>query len=203
MTPSNPLQRIAPRAAAAALCSALGLAPALATPTIAITGSPGAVPGGSLQLAVTASGFADLVAFQFDIAFDAALFSATGVAEGGFLATAGSTFFDGGQIDNAAGTASFVLGTLIGPGPGASGGGTLATLQFGVSAQPTATSGLFRLVNVSAYDTALAPIDVVLQDHAVAVPEPATWAMALAGLAMLVPAGLRATQRAGRPTWPA
>jgi general secretion pathway protein D len=109
------------------------------------------------------------------------------VSEGGFLATAGTTFFDPGSIDNQAGTVSLVLGTLIGPDPGASGSGTLLTVRLAALNLPVppAGSGRFSLLNVQVYDAALNPVSVLLHDHVTAVPEPASWALALAGAAAL------------------
>ena len=46
----------------------------------------------------------DLAGWQFDIAFDPTVLEAVGVSEGDFLQTdGGSTFFQSGRIDNAAG----------------------------------------------------------------------------------------------------
>lgn len=187
--------RLRAAALAAALCALLSPAPALAVPTLAISGPTAVAGGAAFHLSVTASGVTDLVAYQFDIGFDPTLFRIDTVSEGGFLATAGSTFFDAGQVDNQAGTVSFVIASLIGPGAGVNGSGTLVTLGLHSLAQ-AAGSGSFGLLNVSAYDTALNPLGVALQDHVVSVPEPATWAMALAGLAIVGAGSLRRARRA-------
>lgn len=182
--------------ATAALCALLTAAPAVAAPTFAITGPSAVQPGAALQLAITASDVADLYAYQFDIQFDATRFSAVNLTQGGLLGTAGTTFFDGGQVDNTAGTVSLVFESLIGPGAGAVGSGTLATLNLTALVSAAAGSASFSLSNVTAYDAGLNPLDITLQGHAVAVPEPAAWSLALVGLAGL---GLFGTRRAARP----
>lgn len=188
--------RICSRLCAAALVGGLSATAASAAPTVAITGPSSVVPGGTIQLDVTASGFTDLYAYQFDVAFNPTLFAATGATEGPFLATAGSTFFDGGAIDNAAGILSFVLGSLIGPGGGANGAGELAHLSFDAGALGS-SSGSFTLVNFIALGSALNPIDVVLQGFAVSVPEPSALALLLMAIGAGVVVGT-ASRRAGR-----
>lgn len=178
---------------AVALIAALSTSPVLAAPTVVISGPSGVAPGGSIQLNVTASGFTDLYAYQFDVLFDGALFQSTSVTQGGFLGSAGTTFFDGGLVDNAAGSIAFVLESLIGPGAGASGGGDLAQLNF--DAEGSMSSGRFSLSNFIAYDSALNPIDVVLRDLSVSIPEPSALALALAALGAV---GFGATRRPRR-----
>lgn len=161
----------------AALLGVLLLAPAHAAPTVAITGADSVVPGGTLQLAVSAAGFSDLYAYQFDITYDPALFKSTGVSEGGFLGSGGTTFFDGG-VDDGAGTITFIFGTLIGPGAGVSGAGDLAILTFEAEGDMF-SRGSFAVSNFQALDSWLNPIDVVLRDFAVTIPEPSALALAL------------------------
>ena len=108
--------------AAALLGGALAALPASAA-VVSLSGPSNVGTGSTFQIDVNATGFTDLYAYQFDISFDRALFGATGVTEGDFLAGVGSTFFDGGVIDDVGGTISFVFDSLIGPGPGASGSG--------------------------------------------------------------------------------
>lgn len=91
---------------------------------------------------------ADLVGFQFDLAFDPAILSANSIDEGGFLGTAGATFFIPGTIDNSLGTITFTAAGLIGNGPGATGAGALAQVSFFALAQGssalTLSNGLFQ-----------------------------------------------------------
>lgn len=178
---------------AAALLGVLPAAPAWAAPTVAIVGPSSVAPGGSIQLGVTASGFADLYAYQFDIAFDATLFSATGASPGALLGTAGSTFFDGGQVDNTTGLISFIFESLIGPGAGAAGEGELVQLGF-VATGPMFSSGSFTITNFVAYDSALNAIDVTLAGASVSIPEPSSLALVLAAIG----GGLFGASRRGR-----
>jgi hypothetical protein len=182
--------------AAAAAVSMLVAAPAFAAPTVAITGPATATPGGSLQLTVNASDFTDLYAYQFDVTFDPTKFTSTSVTEGGFLSSQGSTFFDGGAVDNANGTVSFIIDSLIGPESGATGSGNLAELTFNVGSNFTGT-GSFALSNVVGLDSFLNPIDVTAEGTSVsAVPEPASWGLLLAGLACV--AAVKLKRRSGR-----
>lgn len=170
-----------PLLAALALCSAC-LAPAAAAPSLAVTGPASVQLGSSFTLSVAVAGITDLYGFQFDLQFDPAAFRLDGVAEGGFLATAGSTLFDGGTIDNAGGSARYTLGTLIGDGPGAAGAGTLAAFSF-TSIGTAAGAASFSLSDVTLLDASLRDVAVTATGLSVsAVPEPATWGLLLAGL---------------------
>ena len=59
---------------------------------------------------------------------------------------AGNTFFIPGTIDNVGGTATFTADTLLGPGPGAAGNGTLATFSFEAVAAESSAVGLSNIV---------------------------------------------------------
>ncbi len=184
--------RLSSCAAALALCAALG-GPAVAAPTFAIGGPASVVPGETFALSVGASGVSDLYAYQFDLSFDRSLFRAVGVSAGSFLSTAGATFFDGGSIDNAAGTISFIFETLIGPGSGVSGAGELLQLSFEAIGAGS-TRGAFSLANVQALDSSLNAFDVALVGRTVAIPEPSSLALAL--LALGVIGSARSSRRA-------
>ncbi len=166
---------------AVALLGALSAAPAFAAPTVAFSGPSRVLSGSSFLLDVSASGFTDLYAYQFDISFDPALFKAVGIARGAFLATAGSTFFDGGVIDNTAGMISFVIESVIGPGTGANGAGGLVQLSFGAVGAGS-RSGSFALTNFAAFDSSLNPINVDLRVGSVSVPEPSSLALAMVAM---------------------
>lgn len=102
------------------------------------------------------------------------------MSEGAFLGTAGATFGDVGVIDNAAGTISFVFGTLLGPEPGASGSGILASISFealGAGSSALVFSDLLFL-DSSGLDIAVEIVGATVQ----AVPEPATFLLFGAGL---------------------
>ena len=180
----NSLLRHFNNSLAIAALAVLPLSAALAAPTFAITGPAGAVPTTSFSLQVSAIDVSDLYAFQFDISFDPALFSASGATEGPFLAGGGTTFFDGGMIDSANGIISFVFNTLIGSGPGVDGSGVLASFDFDVVGLPI-TSGAFQLSNVLALDSSFNEIVVDVQGHTVSIPEPAALSLSLAALAAL------------------
>lgn len=163
----------------------LSVAPAFAAPNVTLSGPASATPGSTIQLTVAASDFSDLYAYQFDVSFNAAAFNVASVTEGNLLATQGTTFFDGGTVDNSNGTVSFILNTLIGPGSGATGSGSLATLTFNVGSSFTGSSSI-GITNFVALDSALNPIDVSVQGLTVsAVPEPSALALTLAGLGFL------------------
>src|SRR5579872_4655605 len=87
-------------------------------------------PGSTFAVSVDISNVTDLYAFQFDIGFNPATLAGVSVTEGSFLPGGGSTFFIPGFIDNTGGTIAFSADTLIGPIPGVSGSGTLATIDF-------------------------------------------------------------------------
>jgi hypothetical protein len=155
----------------------------LAAPTLGITGPGGGVRiGDTLVLDVTASDVTDLYAYQFTLNFDRTLFEAQSVTEGPFLQSGGTTFFDAGVIDNATGAISFVLGTLLGPGPGVSGSGVLDTLRFRVIG--AAPSGVFGFSDALALDSNLAQIPLQTTAFTQVIPEPATLLLVVAGIAL-------------------
>jgi general secretion pathway protein D len=86
--------------------------------------------GNSVVVPVAVSSVSDLYDYEFDLAFDPTILQLTGVTEGPFLSSGGTTFFFPGIIDNTAGTVTFVADTLIGPISGVTGGGTLVDLNF-------------------------------------------------------------------------
>ncbi len=57
----------------------------------------------TFTLDISAETVFDMAGWQFDIAFDPAILEAISVSEGNFLKTGGTTFFQGGSIDNVAG----------------------------------------------------------------------------------------------------
>jgi len=86
--------------------------------------------GNSFTLDVDIAGVTDLYDWQFDVDFNPAVLSVTGITEGSFLSGGGTTFFLPGTIDNVGGSITFNADTLLGPPPGVNGSGTLATLDF-------------------------------------------------------------------------
>ena len=86
--------------------------------------------GNTFTLDISAEDVIDLAGWQFDIAFDAAMFKAIEVNEGDFLKTkGGSTFFQKGTIDNRSGKITRLSSALL-SGGGITGTGTLLSIQF-------------------------------------------------------------------------
>ncbi len=180
----------------AALISALAT-PLMATgQSLAVVATPDpAVVGATVSLDVLIFGISDLYAHQFSLSFDPAVLQATGVVQGGFMPSGGSTFFDQGTINNATGKVSFVFDTLVGMVPGVTGSGRLASLGFDVVGAGT-TSLMFS--DAMFLDSMLGTIAVdVTAGSLQAVPEPSSWAMLGLGLAGL------AAMRARRSRQPA
>ena len=161
---------------------------AFAVPTLSVNAVPNPVTVGSnVDLAVMISGISDLYSYQFTVSFDAALLKANGVSEGAFLGTGGSTFSDGGSIDNSTGTISYVFNTLVGAVPGVSGGGNLAFINFGTLGIGSAALSFSDLLFLDSgmNDIAVTVDAAALQiiDGSVSVPEPASFLLFGAGLA--------------------
>jgi hypothetical protein len=170
----NP-SRIASRAAGACALALSLLLPAQAAPVLEMSL---ATSGMSAELTVSAQDIADLYAYQFTLNFDPALLTALAGTEGSFLPAGGSTFFSPGDIDNVAGTVTFVLGTLLGPIDGVDGSGDLATFSFGIEQGGLAS---FSLSDVLLLDSTGAVIPVDIRDLVTHVPEPASsWLVVIA-----------------------
>jgi hypothetical protein len=150
--------------------------------TIAIVPSaPSITAGVTFTADINISGVVDLYAFQFDVSFTPGVLTATAVSDGMFLNSGG--FFPG-FTDNALGTITFIADSLVGPVPGVSGSGTLATIHFlaaGAGTSPITLSNLILL------DSTLADIDIFATPTnatVAVVPEPTSTLLALAGLAL-------------------
>ena len=86
--------------------------------------------GDIFTLDIRAENVTDLAGWQFDIAFDPAILEAVDVSEGGFLKTdGGTTFFQGGSIDNASGKITGLNAARL-SGGGVSGTGLLLQVRF-------------------------------------------------------------------------
>ena len=84
----------------------------------------------TFTLDISAETVFDLAGWQFDIAFDPAALEAIDVSEGDFLKTdGGTTFFQGGSIDNAAGKITGLSAARL-SAQGVSGTGTLLQVRF-------------------------------------------------------------------------
>ena len=84
----------------------------------------------TVTLDIRAENVFDLAGWQFDIAFDPAILEAVDVSEGGFLKTdGGTTFFQSGSINNAAGKITGLNAARL-SGGGVSGTGLLLQVRF-------------------------------------------------------------------------
>ncbi len=84
----------------------------------------------TFTLDIRAENVFDLAGWQFDIEFDPVILEAINVTEGGFLKTdGGTTFFQGGSIDNAAGKITGLSAARL-SSSGVSGTGTLLQVRF-------------------------------------------------------------------------
>ena len=181
----NPML-IASRAAAGCALALALLSPVHAAPVLQMSTTATA---GGIDLTVSAQDVVDLYAYQFTLNFNPALLTALGTTEGAFLPSGGSTFFLPGDIDNDAGSVSFVLGTLFGAGGGVTGSGDLATFSFAVD-QPGLAS--FSFADVFFLDSTSAEIAVTATNLVTQVPEPGSlW---LAGIALFAVLGGRAVR---------
>ena len=86
--------------------------------------------GDTFTLDISAKDIFDLAGWQFDIVFDPAALEAIDISEGDFLKTdGGTTFFQGGTIDNAAGKITGLSAARL-SAQGVSGTGTLLQVRF-------------------------------------------------------------------------
>lgn len=172
------------RVCLALLLGAVSLS-AAADPVLSTSATPvPAVKGHSVDLDVRIADISDLYAYQFSFNFNPAVLQVSGVSEGAFLGAGGSTFFDGGTIDNTLGSISFSFNTLIGAGPGVSGSGSLAHISFNVIEHGSSS---FSFSDVLFLDSGLHDLPLqVVTTPLLAVPEPATYLMFGAGLAGLM-----------------
>ena len=86
--------------------------------------------GDTFTFDVRADSVSNLAGWQFDLVFDPAVLEAVGVSEGDFLkSNGGTTFFQSGRIDNAAGKITGLIAGRISEG-GASGSGSLLQVEF-------------------------------------------------------------------------
>ena len=91
--------------------------------------------GDTFEFDVRAESVSDLAGWQFDIAFDPTVLEALDVSEGDFLKSdAGTTFFQGGRIDNAAGKITGLIAGRISEG-GVSGSGSVLQVRFKAKAE--------------------------------------------------------------------
>lgn len=157
----------------------------VATPNPAVTTAP-------VSLNIVITDVTDLFGYNFSLAFDPTILQVTSATEGAFLAsTGGNTFYDGGTIDNVAGTISFAFNTLISDVPGVTGSGIIQQYTFSVlKAGSTAlTFSDVTFLNSDFGDIAVTAINSTLLATSPVVtpsiPEPGTYALMALGLAGL------------------
>ena len=118
--------------------------------------------GDTFTLDIRAENVIDLAGWQFDIAFDPARLEALGLSEGGFLKTdGGSTFFQSGHIDNAAGKITGLIAGRISEG-GVSGSGSVLQVRFKAKAEGEADIALqnFLFGSVTEESIPAAPLEI-------------------------------------------
>lgn len=180
------------------LSGLLAFSTVLSAASISIVPASGTVStGGTVALDIVVTDVTDLYVWQLDLLFDPSAFQATGADPGPIFGSTGN--FYAGDIDNTAGTVTFVMDMLNGDVPGFTGGGLLTTIYLtaGAVGGPFA----FDLLNVWAADSMFGDIvfdgingaSVSITDGSgVVVPEPSTFALTALGLAAAVFAARRA-----------
>lgn len=168
--------------------SSLFTSQVLATPIVQVSPATAITTvGQAFQVNLIGEDFIDLYAYNFTLNFDPARIQVVSVDEGLLLASAGTTFFIPGVIDNVVGSISFIGNTLIGAIPGAIGNGTLAMIGFEAIAEGTSP---LSLVDLLFLDSGLSGLVTTPQESMVTViagsgnpiPEPATLPLMLMGI---------------------
>jgi hypothetical protein len=151
--------------------------------------------GATFAVDVNIAGVTDLFGYQLDLGFNPSVLQATGtITEGSFFQSGGG--FVPGTIDNTLGSITSNANTLLGPGPGIDGNGTLIEFQF--LAVAAGTSGL-DLANIILLDSNLDNIDFTSADGSVVVtgggptptPESSSFLLLAVGIVALVTAAVR------------
>lgn len=167
---------------------------AWAAPTLSLVTTPNPSQVGSVvDVDVRISDVADLYSYNFSLNFDASVFRAIGISDGGFLSTAGATDFGYVGFDNTSGQVSYVYGYVFGPEAGATGSGSLARIRLEAIGSG---SSIFSFSDLAFTDSVGNVIEVLAAAGAPAivtaaaeVPEPASFA--LFGIGLLGAAALR------------
>lgn len=179
---------------------------AQAAPVLSLTPALSNVNVGDMfVLDLRITGASDLFAWQMDLGFTpAGLLNASPATDGDFLGV-GQTF-DGGIVDNGAGTITTLFSSLSGAS-GVSGDGILAHISFQAINGGSVTLALsnvmlidsnFDTISFSWPDDALNAVVNIAGGGGNNVPEPST--LALVGLALAVSFRARGRQRSAQPT---
>jgi PEP-CTERM motif-containing protein len=138
----------------------------------------------------------DLIAWQFDLAFDPTIVEATAVTEGPFFSSfspLGFTSFTPGVTDNTSGLISLAFGSYDDLAPYPFGGGTVATIEFHALAEgvsPLTFSNVFLNFSDHGFVASDGQITVLGPDGGgddggggtTPVPEPGTLMLLLGGV---------------------
>lgn len=188
----NP-SRIASHAAGACALALALASPVQAAPVLEMSTATSAT---GIDLTVNVRDVVDLYGYQFTLNFNPTLLTALGGTQGAFLQAAGSTGFYPGDIDNDAGSISFVLDFLEGAVDGVSGSGDLATFSFGIDQGGLAG---FSFSEVVFLDSTLTDIAIDAGDLVVQVGEvPEPGSLWLAGVGLFALLGGQAIRRRSR-----
>ncbi len=111
--------------------------------------------GDTFSVDIRAVNVVDFAGWQFDIAFDPAILEAIDVREGDFLKTdGGTTFFQSGSIDNAAGKITELIVGRISEG-GVSGSGSVLQVRFKAKSQGETKLALQNFLFASATEESI------------------------------------------------
>jgi hypothetical protein len=123
--------------------------------------------GDVFTLDVLVTPAAAIAGAQFDLSYDPAKLAAQSVAEGSLLSQGGaSTYFQGGTINNTAGTVTGAAGVIITPGAEVTGAGVFATITFQAIGEGATN---LTLSNVIVGDKGGNQLDVSVSNGAVSV----------------------------------
>jgi Cohesin domain/PEP-CTERM motif len=169
--------------------------PLVASPIVSIEPASNAVvTGSSFFLDVNITGVTDLFSFSFDLSYDPALLAVNEVVEGGFLPSAGGTFFSAGDPP-AGGSVTNIFDVLLGAFPGVDGDGTLARINFTALAAGVSTVSLSNLFML---DSTVSGISASTLDASVTASVPTASPIPEPGTMVLVGSGLLAAWRGRR-----
>jgi hypothetical protein len=118
--------------------------------------------GDTFTFDVRAENVSSLAGWQFDIAFDPSVLGAVDVSEGDFLKSdGGTTFFQSGRIDNAAGKITGLIAGRISEG-GVSGSGSVLQVRFKAKTEGETTVALqnFLFGSVTEESIPAAPLEI-------------------------------------------
>lgn len=174
-------------------------APAQAMPVVT-AGTALVNIGESFSVPITIADAANLISWQFNLAYDPSVLSAQSVVEGTFLASTGATLFGAGVIDNGSGLISLVTNSFVDFTPPPSGDGTLAVITFTALANglsPLTLSNVFIDFFDTGFSVTNGAVCVGGPSNAgcdtggggvTPVPEPASWALMALGLGCVLAA---------------